>query len=308
MQFGYSKIAIEKYKQLLRDSDVCIFFFYFEQMIKVYSVDPLNMTFEDFFNLLKEFEIFADEVEENIASELKDEVITLTSTSILHLWLQISNRIYKLTDPSLNLETIIEKKLDELVKWFDLEREFVNLVLPNDTVGEVIYREISYIQELFLFLRNGPYLEFNNLVAKMESYLAAIHCRIEQRVIKYQLILSMAERKTEFQPVQDEKSMIKVDQPELIEFMLRIAWLINKSFAADVTMEFMYGSNSEKKRQYGQSRAKTLNVEDIAEKFGTMIHGMRTFLLPQIEKLGLKEMHKGLYLCTLENITMSDSD
>ena len=307
-QYGYSKNEGEKYRQVMRDSDSCILLFYMEQLIKTFADDPLNTTFGNFIELLHFFDLFADETELASALLLKNLIITLTPTTVLHLWLQLSNRIFKLTDPSFNLEMMIEKRIEPRVSWIENERAFVRLILPHESVSEVIYREISYLQEVFLFIRSSPHLEFMTLLTKTSSYLQAIHHPIDHQVLKYQLILSMPERKTEFQPVQTDQSSILIGLPDLIEFLLRVSWLVYSSSPNSLTLATMYGSVGASQNFSCFRKIEPTSIPEIAEMFGTMIHGIRTFLLPDVEKLGLKELHKNLYMCTLENMKIADSD
>lgn len=297
-QFGYVKSDVERYKELMCDSEVCLLFFYFEQLIKVFAVDPLNTKHEEFVGVAQFLEILQDGTELTLANETKECVITLTSTSLLHLWIQLASKIYRLSDNVINIEILMKKKLDHLVRCFKIERDFANRILPSESVSEVIYREIGFIQEVFLFVRHHTALEYEVLLRVMLVYLEAASIEIDPRVVKFQLILSMIERKTEFQPVHGKDDSIKVDLPEFIEFMVRMAWLLHKSSTQVITLETMYSPNSKKNFSDSGATYNPTNVQKVAEKLGTLIHGVRTFLLPEVEKLGLKELHQNLFICT----------
>lgn len=298
MQLGYSKATVEKYKTVLRDSDVCIFFYYFEYLVKAIAIDPLCPNFDDIVKALTHFGLFEEESEEVALSNLAKTVLTVTPETLLHVWFCFANKLFKLADSSNSLEQLIEKRLNARICWFSLERKYFNTILISEPVVEAISKDISLIQKIYLFLRKGPELTLKRLTAEMHKYIQMYIRPVEENFLMFQALLSISDRKTEYQAIDDEETQVVVDINELTDLLIRIAYFLSICPETDLSLKALVCKTPNVKLYLDTEVQVAAKTKEIAQKFTYLVRGLDSYTNPEMQRMGMKELHTNLFIYT----------
>jgi hypothetical protein len=298
MQLGYTKAIIDKYKAILRDSDVCIYFYYFEALIKAYARDPLCPSFDDILKAIEHFQLFEDDSESDAFRKLNKSILTVTPETVLHVWFTYANKIFKLADNSSSFELLIDKRLFDKISWFSLERKYFNSILASEALNEAIAKDISIIQKVFLFLRIGADLEMMHLILELHKYVEAYIRPMDIDFIKFQAFMSMTDRKTEYQAVNKEEVRVNVDINEFIDLVARISYYLCVNAEYEPSLDTLFCESPRVQLYLDTESQISAKSKEISQKFSSLIRGLDSYTNSDMQRMGMREIHTNLFIYT----------
>ena len=225
-QLGYPKHQIQKLLVILGDQTLSFFLFLFEQLMKTFAEDPNFPMFEDMETTMLFFDIIGDNLEKNTFDSFKTNIVAMNSPGVLHMWVDFSERLFKQVEKMSNLQFMLQKRLVSKSVPFQDELTFYSTVMLSEPVVSVLGKLIQELQLVFLFLRNGNHLTFKVLLETVRAFLLMSGYRFEPGMLRFQAMLSLNEAKTEYQYVPNPNRNILVDFEELIEFLIRVSWVL----------------------------------------------------------------------------------
>lgn len=225
-QLGYSKHQLEKLSQLLANQTLSFFLFVFEQLMKTFADDPNFPNFEDLETTMLFLDAFADNLEKNTFDTFKTSIVAMNSAGVLHMWVDYSEKLYKQVEKTSNLDFMLQKRLTTKALHFRDEQSFYSTIMLSEPLMSMLAKLLPALQKVFLFLRTGAVLTFSGMLENIRQFLLLESVECETGMLRFQAVMALGENKTEYQYVPNPQRFITVDFEELIEFLIRISWIL----------------------------------------------------------------------------------